>query len=173
MSYEKLETIIGDLPDYARDIKLNLSSLCSTSELNDAQLWGTMLACAIAVREPTVLAAVRGAAEEHLSAQEQAGAHAAATIMAMNNVYYRFVHLSRDERYLQMPARLRMNALRGHGVDEATFELWCLAVSALNGCGLCIESHKKTVIEKGLSDEQVLSAVRIAANIHALAVVKS
>ena len=89
--------------------------------------------------------------------------------MGMNNVYYRFLHLSSNEKYKTMPARLRMNAIRTHGVDHADFELWCTAVSAINGCGACVDSHEKTLRDKGVAEEKILAAVRIASVVHAIA----
>ena len=68
-----------------------------------------------------------------------------------------------------MPARLRMNVMRTHGVDALDFELWSLAVSAINGCGKCIDSHEKVVRKAGLSTEAIQAAVRIAATVHAVA----
>jgi alkyl hydroperoxide reductase subunit D len=88
--------------------------------------------------------------------------------MAMNNVYYRFTHLVGGD-YPNMPARLRMNVMARPGVDKADFELWSLAVSAVNGCGMCMESHEKVVRAAGLTTEQVQAAVRIAATVHAVA----
>jgi len=87
----------------------------------------------------------------------------------MNNIYYRFLHMVSDEKYKTIPARLRMNVIRTHGVEHADFELWCLAVSAINNCQACVGSHEAVVKEKGLSQEQVVAAVRIAAVIHAVA----
>ena len=89
--------------------------------------------------------------------------------MAMNNVYYRFVHLVHADDYKTLPAKLRMNAMAKPGVDKVDFELWSLAVSAVNGCGMCLESHEKVLREHGLSAEQVQAAVRIAATVHAVA----
>jgi len=91
--------------------------------------------------------------------------------MGMNNIFYRFRHLSSNEKYTAMPARLRMQVIRTHGADPADFELWCLAVSAVNGCAACVDSHEKVVREKGLTEESVLAAVRIASVVHALAAV--
>jgi alkyl hydroperoxide reductase subunit D len=88
--------------------------------------------------------------------------------MAMNNVYYRFTHLVGGD-YASMPARLRMNVIAKPGVEKADFELWSLAVSAVNGCGMCMESHEKMVRGAGLTQEQVQAAVRIAAVVHAVA----
>ena len=89
--------------------------------------------------------------------------------MGMNNIYYRFQHLSSNENYRTMPARLRMNILRSHGIDAVDFELWCAAVSAINGCGVCLDSHEKVVRGKGLSEESVLAAIRLASVVHGIA----
>jgi alkyl hydroperoxide reductase subunit D len=91
--------------------------------------------------------------------------------MSMNNVFYRFHHLTPNEKYATMPARLRMNSLRGHGVEEVDFELWSLAVSAINACGKCVGAHEKVVRDKGASEELVLAVVRVAAVIHAIGTV--
>ena len=103
-----------------------------------------------------------------LSPEALAAAKAAASIMGMNNIYYRFVHLISGD-YANLPARLRMNVIGKPGVDKVDFELWSLAVSAVNGCGMCVESHEKQVRAGGLSTEQVQAAVRIAAVVHAVA----
>ena len=91
--------------------------------------------------------------------------------MGMNNIFYRFRHLSGNEKYATMPARLRMQVIRGHGSDPVDFELWCLAVSAVNGCGVCVQAHENVLREKGVSEETILAAVRIAATLHGLAAV--
>ena len=88
--------------------------------------------------------------------------------MAMNNVYYRFTIWSAATTP-NMPAKLRMNVMAKPGVDKGTFELWSLAVSAINGCGMCMESHERAVRQHGLTAEQVQAAVRIAAVVHAAA----
>jgi alkyl hydroperoxide reductase subunit D len=91
--------------------------------------------------------------------------------MGMNNIFYRFRHLSSNEKYTAMPARLRMQVIARHGSDPVDFELWCLAVSAINGCGVCVNAHEKVLREKGVTEETVLAAVRIASIVHALAAV--
>jgi alkyl hydroperoxide reductase subunit D len=90
--------------------------------------------------------------------------------MAMNNVYYRFRHLVGKQAYQQRPARLRMNRMIKPAGSQLDFELYSLAVSAINGCGTCMESHEKVVTEGGLGEDQVHDAVRIAATVHAAAV---
>jgi len=162
---ELLETV----PAYARDLKLNLSSFLSQTELTEQQIWGTVVASAIASRNVDIVQAAHRDAVGHLSAQAMEAAKGAAAVMGMNNIYYRFLHLSSNEKYQTIPARLRMNILRSHGIDAVDFELWCTAVSAINGCGACVDSHEKTLREKGVREESILAAVRIASVIHGLA----
>jgi alkyl hydroperoxide reductase subunit D len=118
-----------------------------------------------------VLEAVLAEAPRHLDEPALFAAKAAAAVMGMNNIFYRFRHLSTNEKYGSMPARLRMQVIRTHGSDPVDFELWCLAVSAINGCGVCVDSHENVLREKGVGEETILAAVRIASVIHALAAV--
>ncbi|MER7456235.1 carboxymuconolactone decarboxylase family protein [Micromonospora sp. NPDC126480] len=165
-----LDTVKAALPEYAKDIKLNLGSTIGTSTLKPEQAWGTALACAVAARNPLVLREVAEEASAHLAPAAVEAAKGAAAIMAMNNVYYRAKHLIGDEQYQSVPARLRMQIIARPGVDKADFELWCLAVSAITGCGVCLESHEKTLRGAGFSREQVHEGLRIAAVVHAAAV---
>jgi alkyl hydroperoxide reductase subunit D len=151
-------------------LKLNFSSVVGQqTDLTPEQAWGTVVASAYASGNAELLRAVVEEASQKLSAQVIDGAKAAATIMGMNNIYYRFLHLTSNEKYKTIPARLRMNIIRQHGVDHVDFELWCTAVSAINGCGTCVDSHEKTLRDKGVEEEKILAAVRIASVVHALA----
>jgi len=163
-----LESLKSALPEYAKDIKLNLGSLATEPSLTTQQRAGTFVAAALASRSATVTAALVAEFGPQISAEALAAAKAAASIMAMNNVYYRFTHLVGGD-YASMPAKLRMNAMARPGVEKVDFELWSLAVSAINGCGMCMESHEKAVRAGGLTAEQVQAAVRIAATVHAVA----
>lgn len=165
-----IDALKGRMPSYAKDIKLNITNVLQPGALNEQQVWGAALASAIATRSPEVIQAISAEAAQHLSPEAVEAAKAAAAIMAMNNVYYRFSHLTGSD-YLQMPARLRMNVIGNPGVDKLDFELWSLAVSAVNGCGLCLKSHEKEVIGKGATKEAVQDAARIAAVIQAVATV--
>jgi lipoyl-dependent peroxiredoxin subunit D len=165
-----IEVLKNRLPDYAKDIRLNLGSLAAEPSLSVEQRAGTFVPAALASRNAEVMEAILGEFAPHLSAEALEAARAAAAIMAMNNVYYRFTHLVRSD-YPNIPAKLRMNVMARPGVDKATFELWSLAVSAVNGCGMCMESHERAVRQHGLTAEQVQAAVRIAAVVHAAAAV--
>jgi len=165
-----VEALKDALPPYARDLRLNLGAVTGTSTLPPRQLWGCVLAVAVAARNRTVLAELAPVARERLDAGAYQAALAAAAVMAMNNVYYRGVHLIGDEAYANLPARLRMSALGNPAVDKADLELWCLAVSAVNGCGRCLEAHERDLRGKGVPREAVQEALRIAAVIAAVAV---
>jgi alkyl hydroperoxide reductase subunit D len=156
-------------PDYARDLKINLQNVLKQPELTEQQTWGTAVASAVASRNPQLMGAVLEQASQRLSPEAMGAAKAAAAIMGMNNVYYRFQHLSGNERYSEIPARLRMQAIRSHASDPVDFELWCTAVSAINGCGACVASHEKVLREKGVTEETILAAVRIASVMHGAA----
>ena len=164
-----IETLKARIPDYAKDLRLNLGSLANETLLTPQQLAGTFVVSALASRNAVVIEAITAEFGPRLGAEALTAAKAAAAIMGMNNVYYRFVHMAGGD-YANLPARLRMNVIAKPGVDKVDFELWSLAVSAINGCGMCIESHEKTVRGHGLTTEQVQAAVRIAAVVHAVAV---
>jgi alkyl hydroperoxide reductase subunit D len=165
MSITSLKALI---PDYAKDLKLNLSSLTSDESLTEQQLWGTFLASALATRNAALINEVTEEAEGYLSADALNAVKSAAAIMGMNNIYYRFVHLSSNKEYQTMQAKLRMNVIGNPGVDKADFELWSLAVSAINGCGMCIDAHEAELIKHGLTAQQIQTSVRIASVIHAI-----
>lgn len=169
-SASALEALRSSLPEPARDIKLNLQAVLQQSSLSLSQRWGVVIASAIAARNPTLRRAVLADAGREIDAAVIEDAMAAAALMAMNNVYYRFRHLVGKDSYSARPARLRMNRLVKPAGSKTDFELYCLAVSAINGCGTCMEAHEKVVTEGGLTEEQVHDAVRIAATINATAV---
>lgn len=167
MSIEDLKTRI---PDYAKDIRLNLSSMLQSDALTPAQAAGAAVAAAYAARNADVLRAVVAETGDSLSPEQLTAAKAAGAIMSMNNIYYRSTHQLGGD-YGKLPARLRMNVIANHGVDKVDFELWSVVASAINGCGMCLSSHEREVRSKGLSAEAVRDAVRIAAIIHSAAAV--
>lgn len=167
-----MDQIKNQLPNYAKDIKLNISSVLSergTGSLTQEQRLGTALATAIAAGNTQLAKTIEQEAVSYLDESTVEAAKGAAAIMGMNNIYYRFIHLAENPDYGQMPANLRMNMLMNPGVDKLTFELYSIAVSAINGCGLCISSHEKSIKHLGGSNAQVQDVVRIAAVVHAAA----
>ncbi|MBP1158393.1 alkyl hydroperoxide reductase subunit D [Rhodococcus sp. PvR044] len=163
-----VENLKNSLPEYAKDLKLNLSSLSRSTELNEQQLWGTFLAAAAATRSATVLREIAEEAADNLSAEAYNAALGAASIMGMNNVAYRAKgYLGED--YTQVRMGLRMNIIGSPGVEKADFELWSLAVSTINGCDHCTGAHDAVVRKEGLTKEQVWEAVKVAATLQGVA----
>jgi alkyl hydroperoxide reductase subunit D len=170
MDLTELKSLI---PEHAKDLKLNVSSVLSAEGapgLSWQQILALALASAVAARNPVLLRQIETVVLPRLDAAQVNAARAAAAIMGMNNIYYRFVHLVGNDEYAKLPAKLRMNVIGNPGVDKADFELYSLAVSAINGCGACVAAHEKVVRKAGVTAEGVQSAVRIAAVIHGIAV---
>src|SRR5579875_382389 len=161
-----IDSLRGELPAYAKDLSLNLSSLMNETLLNDQQKWGCMVACAYAVGTGTVIREMEDGCP--LSAEALSAAKAAAAIMGMNNVYYRSLHLMKNREYSTLPAKLRMNVIANPGVDKNDFELWCTAVSAINGCGLCLDSHEDELRKRGVANTVVQASLRIGAVVNAV-----
>lgn len=164
-----IESLKNALPEYAKDLKLNLSSLVTEPSLTDQQRAGTFIVAALAARDPIVVEAIVEEFAPKLSAAALNAAKAAAAIMAMNNIYYRFTHLVSSPDYKSLPAKLRMNVIGKPGVEKADFELWSLAVSTINGCGTCLDAHERELRKAGVGVETIQAAVRIAAVVHAVA----
>lgn len=167
-----LQNLRNQMAEYAKDTKLNLGSVMDETGapgLNQNQINGIALASAYATQHKTVIDAMTEEVSGALSAEEIKAAKAAATIMSMNNVYYRFVHLSSDKEYGKMPASLRMNVIGKPGINKVDFELMSLAVSAMNGCGMCIDAHVREVEKAGISKQGIQSCVRIASVLAAVA----
>jgi len=168
----ELAELTNSIQDYGRDIRLNISSVLNeegAQGLRASQIWGVALACAYSTQCRPLIHAIHHDATSVLSPQVVEAAKAASTIMAMNNVYYRFTHLMEDKEFSKMPARLRMNIIGKPGIERVDFELMCLAVSAMAGCGACINSHVHEVKKAGLSNEAIQSSVRIASVLNAFA----
>ncbi|MEM6954836.1 MAG: carboxymuconolactone decarboxylase family protein [Myxococcota bacterium] len=166
---EKLDALRQTLPDHSKDLKLNIQSVLSQSKLEAPRLWGCALASAVATGDDELVAATLADAEAAgVAAESLEDARAAASLMAMNNVYYRFRHFMGGS-YDDLPARLRMNRIARPASNKVDFELFSLVVSAINGCEMCVQSHEKVVIEGGVTREQVHDAVRIGAVVAGLA----
>jgi alkyl hydroperoxide reductase subunit D len=166
-----LEQLRESIPELAKDTRLNLGSVLQSGPLSPAQRWGVAIASAAASRSPRLASELAGAARgEGIGEEVIEDALAAATLMAMNNVYYRFRHVVDKPSYETHPPRLRMARLGRPAAAKVDMELFALAVSAINDCATCVRAHEKVVTEGGLTEEQVHDAIRIAAVIHAAAV---
>src|SRR5690606_31395672 len=164
MSIDALRDLV---PSYAKDISLNLSCLANETLLNDQQQWGTFLACALAEGADQVVRATEALDVDQRDPEAAEAARAAADIMGMNNIYYRSLHLMKNSEYQTLPARLRMNIIANPGVEKLDFELWSAAVSAINGCGACLDAHEGELRKHAVPALQIQAALRIGAVVHA------
>lgn len=167
-----IEELKSKLSESAKDIKLNLSTILTEEgapDLMKSQIGGIALASAYATKNPGIIDSILSEVSRYLTEPEINAAKSAATIMAMNNIYYRFIHLVNDQSFSTMPAKLRMNVIGNPGIDKVNFELNCLAVSAINGCGMCIEAHTHELTKAGVSKLGIQSSIRIAAVLNATA----
>ena len=158
-----LKEFADTLPDYAKDLRLNISSILNDQQLGDDRKYGLLLACAHGSGHRPLVAAAEAEVAGKLSDQVAEAARGAAALMAMNNVYYRFVHLVSNPEYGTMPAKLRMNFIGSHGIAKDDFELFSVAVSAMNGCGMCIDSHERVLLQHGVKTDTIQTAARIGA----------
>ncbi len=168
-----IDTIKNMLPAYAKDMRLNFSTVLTEAGapgLTEKQIAAIAVAVALSTKSKALIDAMEKFAQDFLTEEEYTGAQIANSIMSMNNIYYRFVHLTSNQEYGQLPARLRMNQMANPGIDKATFELASIAVSAINGCGMCIDSHEKNLRDLGVSTQGIQSAIRIAAVLFSVSV---
>lgn len=168
---EQTAKLAEGFPDVAKDVRINLQNVLQPGTLSADQVWGTAIACAHAARNELLKRAIEADARAAgIGDGVVADAKAAAVLMGMNNVLYRFKHVIQKEDYEKKPARLRMQRLAQLTSTKADFELFCLAVSAINNCQTCMASHEAAVLKQGLTEEHVHDSVRIAATINAAAV---
>jgi alkyl hydroperoxide reductase subunit D len=165
-----LDQLKERLPDHARDQRINLNILASSTALSSDQASVIAVAAANVTKHKPVIDAI----EADYPGAVTAG-RGAAVVMAMNNVYYRFVHFMAEAgedgvEYTKLPARLRMQFIGNPGIPKLDFELACLAASAISGCESCVRAHERSVREAGGTREMVQDAVRIAAVVNATAV---
>jgi alkyl hydroperoxide reductase subunit D len=167
-----LENILDQTPDYARDLKLNGKTvILGNAVLSKKQVAIISIASAIATKSQQLIQATISQFTNDLDEKELLAAKSAAAIMGMNNIYYRFIHLAENKEYSKMPAGLRMNIIANHGIEKVDFELASIAVSAINGCGMCIDSHEKTLKQHNVSSEIIQNAIKIAAILNGLAAI--
>jgi len=168
---QNLKEFADTLPDYAKDLRLNLGSILSDQLLGDQRKYGLLLACAHGTGYRPLVAAAEAEVAGKLTPEAANAARGATAVMAMNNVYYRFVHLASNPEYGKLPAKLRMNFIGSPGIEKDDFELFSLAVSAMNGCGMCIDSHERVLQQHGMKAETIQAAARIGAVMKAVATV--
>ncbi|MFO1312686.1 MAG: carboxymuconolactone decarboxylase family protein [Burkholderiales bacterium] len=165
---EFVNALKARLPDYAKDIRLNLDAVLLRSSLTPAHAEGAALAAAFAAKTPALVDAIR--ADGSLDEVHRNAALTAAALMGMNNVWYPFVEMSGDEALKTVRAELRMNAYATHGgVDRPSFELYALAASIVGKCEFCVRSHYELLAQSGFTTQQLRDVGRIAAVVSAAA----
>ncbi len=163
-----LEHVKSRIPDYAKDIRLNLDGALTRSSLTPQHAAGAALAASFAARAPALIEALR--VSPALSVEHANAALTAAALMGMNNVWYPYVEMADDAELKTVRPELRMNAYASHGgVDRISFELYALAASTVGKCHFCVASHYKLLKESGLTVQQLRDAGRIAAVVNAAA----
>jgi alkyl hydroperoxide reductase subunit D len=168
---EQTAKLAEGFPDVAKDVRINLQNVLQPAALSADQVWGTAIACAHAARNDQLKQALEADARTAgIGDGVIADAKAAAVLMGMNNVFYRFKHVIGKDDYEKRPARLRMQRLAQITSTKADFELFCLAVSSINFCQSCMAAHEDAVLKAGLTEDHVLDSIRIAATIHAAAI---
>ncbi len=163
-----LNSIKDLIPDYAKDIRLNIDGTIARNSLNAEQALGVALAAAFAAKSPMIAQAIKNSGA--LSEVEANAALTAAALMGMNNVWYPFTEMTEDKELQASPAQLRMNAYASNGgTSKVNFELYALAASVIGKCHFCIKSHYDLLKQHGLTMQQLKDAGRIAATINAAA----
>ena len=169
-----IEAIGNHLPEEAKDLKLNLSSIFNGDLLTHSQMWGVLLTSAYFVKDEQLIRAFEeDALADEVSDEVISDAKAAASIMGMNTIYYRFRHLINKENYDNKPARLRMQRMMRPATSKLDFELNSMAAAVLAGCEMCIRAHEVSILKEGLADEHVHEVVRIASIVHGLSIALS
>ena len=166
----KLEELKSQIPDYGRDIRLNLDGVLSAEGspgLTPVQIWGVALSAAYALESRELVQMVKDQGASELNDATVEASKAAATTMAMNNVYYRALHLMEDAELKKLPARLRMSVIGKPGIEKADFELMSFAISSLAGCGQCLTAHLHELRKANVSNEGIQSSLKIASVLQA------
>ena len=160
-----------NLPDYAKDIRLNLDAVINRSSIDSEQATYLALAAAFATGNGKLVAFITASATDEV---ERNAALSAGAIMAQNNVWYPYIEMADDANLKGLPAQLRMNAIASHGgTTKGKFEAYSLASSIVGKCHFCVKAHYETLKEEGYSVEQLRDIGRIAATVNALAKILS
>jgi len=160
---ESLSLLENGQSRYLRDLKLNFTSTLSSEHLSTKEC--ALLGLATAVNnanKPLTTFFNKIALENGASAEDSAEAAGCASLLASNNIFYRFRHFTQKEKYTQIPARIRMQLMMKPVTGKEFFEIMSLAISAINGCEMCVNAHEDSLIKMGTTEERVFDAIRIA-----------
>ena len=159
---------ISNFPEYAKDIKLNYSKILNEPTLNKQQLYGIILISSIATKLDDLVEVAMEEAKEHIDESLLEDIYGAYSIMSMNAIYYRFTHLATEYDYSTMPANLRMQFLAKHKMSKTDFEMLCLAVAVIIGCGKCINAHEVVLRDNSIPNQTIQTVARIASIVNAI-----
>jgi alkyl hydroperoxide reductase subunit D len=170
--FPSLEAMLQGETKYIRDARINLKNVLTSQSFTPKEAY--LLALSIAVNEKnrvlmasfTELATRNGASEEEI-----AEIHACASLLTVNNVFYRFRHFIKKESYQTMPAGIKMTIMMNPVLGKEFFELVSLAVSAVNGCEMCVTSHEASVLKQGADEQRVFDAIRLAAVVRGISTI--
>ena len=161
--------LVNTFPDYAKDLKLNYSKILNEQILNNKQLYGIILISSLTTQLNSLKEAALEESKEFIDENLMNDIYGAYSIMSMNAIYYRFTHLSTENDYFSMPANLRMQYLSKFKIDKSDFEMLCLAVAVIIGCGKCINAHEIVLRENNISKLYIQTVARIASVINSIA----
>jgi len=163
---EFLNDIKDRIPDYAKDVRLNLDGAIARSALPPPEALGVALAAAFAAKSDTLVAAFRAQMPE----SEAAAALSAAAIMGLTNAWYSYIDMAEDPTLKTTAAQLRMNAYQNHGgTAKRSFEAYALSASIVGKCRFCVSSHVAVLRKEGVGDTELRDIGRIAAVVNAAA----
>ena len=161
-----VDEVRNSIPGYAKDINLNLDNVINRSSLDEVTVNGVALASAFAAGNTDLVSIIK----PYLLEEDRLAALTAASLMAMNNIWYPYVEMTGDPALKGLPAQLRMNAYANHGgTTKAKFESYALAASIVGKCHFCVRSHYDTLLKEGLTVEQLRDVGRVAAVVAAVA----
>lgn len=161
----QIDLLREKLSDTNKDMKLNLSAVLRGDKLSQNEAWGCALCAAYFLRSRELVEALLADSPEVLSDGERDDAKAAASLMAMNTIYYRSRHMLGKEFYEQQRPQLRMNRIMKPASDRARFELYSVACAALAGCDVCLRSHEESLLKENVSQDKIHEVLRVAASV--------
>ncbi|MCB9045803.1 MAG: carboxymuconolactone decarboxylase family protein [Chitinophagales bacterium] len=170
---KSLESLSAVDSKYLRDLKLNVAAVMKSKNLSARE--SALLALAVSVTEKNnvlITAFENMSRKAEATAEEIAEAHACASLLSLNNVFYRFRHyMHGNEYYNNTPAGIRMSIMMNPVLGKEFFELMSIVVSAINGCEQCMVSHEHSVKALGTTEPRIYDAVRLGAVIRSLSVI--
>lgn len=149
---------------YVADLKINFKNSFESEFLTKKEVALLGVALAVNAGNKKLKQFFRdNAVKEGATEAEIAEVTACASLLSANNVLYRFRHFVGKDKYNEIPARIKMNIMARPVTGKEFFELVSLAVSAVNGCEMCVKSHENSLIELGSKEERIFEAVRLGA----------